>query len=127
MSHHVDSPTGREDPRLNLCGVYVFEARAGRAVMGMTVNPQASTSEPALFREDAVHAFRFDTNGDGHENVSFKVRFANVADGSDVRGQHFSVHHATEPDAGCGIDGEPIVDGSPNEVVSRSDVRCSPE
>jgi hypothetical protein len=71
-----------------------------------------------------VHAFRFDTDGDGHENVSFKVRFANAADGSDVHGQHFTVHHATRPEASSGIDRELIVDGSANEAASRSDIRC---
>lgn len=28
MSHHFDTPTGREDPRLNLCDVYLFAGNA---------------------------------------------------------------------------------------------------
>ena len=38
MSHHFDSPTGREDPRLNLCYIYIFPGSPGRTVTARTVN-----------------------------------------------------------------------------------------
>jgi hypothetical protein len=87
MSHHFDTPTGREDPRLNLCDFYLFAGEPGRTVMAMTVNPAVQPGA-AAFRDEAVHAFRFDTDGDGIEDVSFEVRVA--AD------QSLTVHRAGE-------------------------------
>jgi hypothetical protein len=46
--------------------------------MVMTVNPAANAGTAAPFRDEAVYAFRFDTDGDRHEDVSFKVRFGDV-------------------------------------------------
>ena len=41
MSHHFDTPTAREDPRINVCDFYLFEGAPGTTVMAMTVNPDA--------------------------------------------------------------------------------------
>ena len=104
MSHHFDTPTAREDPRLNLCDMYVFAGSPHTTVLVMTVNPAATAETPAPFRDEAVYAFRFDTNGDRCEDVSFKVRFADHA-GS----QRFDVIRADRaPD---GLDGDVIVAG----------------
>src|ERR1700729_18355 len=50
VSHHFDSPTGREDPRLNLCDAYLFPGSPGYTVMAMTVNADAGISAPDTFR-----------------------------------------------------------------------------
>ena len=40
MSHHFDTPTGREDSRLKLCDFYLFAGDPGKTtVMAMTVEP----------------------------------------------------------------------------------------
>ncbi len=44
MSHHFDTPTAREDPRINVCDFYLFRGRPGLTVMAMTVNPNAGQS-----------------------------------------------------------------------------------
>ena len=41
MSHHFDTPTAREDPRINLCDFYLFSGGPASTVMAMTVNPDA--------------------------------------------------------------------------------------
>src|SRR6201996_7531537 len=46
LSHHFDTPTAREDPRLNLCDMYLFAGSPVTTVMAMTVNP-AATAEPS--------------------------------------------------------------------------------
>ena len=46
MSHHFDTPTAREDPRINVCDFYLFEGAPGATVMAMTVNPDAGLSAP---------------------------------------------------------------------------------
>ena len=50
MSHHFDTPTGREDPHLNLCDFYLFAGDSGKTtVMAMTVNPAATAETSAPF------------------------------------------------------------------------------
>jgi hypothetical protein len=115
VSHHFDSPTGREDPRLNLCDVYVFAGEANTTVMALTVNPAAASDTAMPFRGEAVYTFHFDTDLDRHENVSFAAEFAlsNKTDGGEV--QTFAVRrfvHTGHGPAG----GDVLVSG----VVGRS-------
>jgi hypothetical protein len=92
--------------------------------MVMTVNPTADAKTVAPFRDEAVYAFRFDTNNDRCEDVSFKARFGEVLDGQYnsadlVRAQSFNVYRAVHaPD---GLDGDLVASGQTNEVVSGED------
>jgi hypothetical protein len=76
MSHHFDTPTAKEDPRINLCDFYLFRGAPGTVVMALTVNPDAEGSAHGTFRDEGLYAFRFDLNGDAREEVTFKVRFS---------------------------------------------------
>lgn len=122
MSHHFDTPTGREDPRLNLCDFYLFRRNPGTVVMAMTVNPGAGVTSPDSFRdEEGIYAFRFDLNGDHREELTFKVSFGAVehVDGDEHRhAQHFEVRRATGHHARSGPDGDVIASGRTGEVVS---------
>jgi hypothetical protein len=73
VSHHFDTATAREDPRINVCDFYLFRGRPGTTVMALTVNPHAGPSAPDTFHEEALYAFGFDLNCDSHEDVTFKV------------------------------------------------------
>jgi hypothetical protein len=64
MSHHFDTPTAREDPRINLCDFYLFRGQPGTVVMALTVNPDAGSD---TFRDEGLYAFRFDLNGDASQ------------------------------------------------------------
>ena len=75
MSHHFDTPTAKEDPRINVCDFYLFRGRPGTTVMALTVNPSAGVGAPDTFRDEGLYAFRFDTNRDLREDVAFKVQF----------------------------------------------------
>jgi hypothetical protein len=75
MSHHFDTPTAREDPRINLCDFYLFSGGPASTVMAMTVNPDAGLSAPDTFRKEGLCAFRFDLDGDAREELAFKVTF----------------------------------------------------
>jgi hypothetical protein len=85
MSHHFDTPTAREDPRINLCDFYLFSGGPASPVMAMTVNPDAGLSAPDTFREEGLYAFRFDLDGDAREELAFKITFGppSHADGDD--------------------------------------------
>src|SRR6267154_804961 len=109
MSHHFDTPTAQQDPRINVCDFYLFHGRPGTTVMAMTVNPDAGLSAPDTFREEGLYAFRFDLNNDAREEVAFKVRFGtSIHSDSDEHAheQTFEVHRATGQAALRGIEGE---------------------
>src|ERR1700730_9039631 len=92
MSHHFDTPTAREDPRICVNDFYLFDGAAGTTVMAMTVNPDAGVSAPETFRDEGLYAFRFDLNGDAREEVAFKVRFGSVEHAAGCERYH--VHHS---------------------------------
>ena len=120
MSHHFDTPTAREDPRINLCDFYLFPGRPKTTVMAMTVNPDAGYSAPDTFRDEAIYAFRFDLDGDAREEVTVKVRFGPVSheDGDEHHHiQTFEVRRATGEAALKGADGDLLVKGRAGEVA----------
>src|SRR5579864_8893780 len=76
MSHHLDTPTAREDGRIDLCDLYVFDgADPDTTVLIMTVNPDAGTSSPTTFHPEVVYEFKIDTNEDALEDLSYRFRF----------------------------------------------------
>lgn len=121
MSHHFDTPTAREDPRLNLCDFYLFAGPPGTTVMAMTVNAAATAGTPAPFRDEALYVFRFDTDGDRREDVSVKVQFGEVVHvatgGADEHAQGFEVRHAIGAEAATGADGQLIASGTTGATV----------
>jgi hypothetical protein len=123
MSHHFDTPTAREDPRINVCDFYLFGGSPGHTVMAMTVtvNPDAGVAAPATFRDEALYAFRFDLNGDAKEELAFKVRFDPVehASGDEHRHvQHFEVRRSSGAQASKGMKGDLIATGMTGAPVS---------
>jgi Domain of unknown function (DUF4331) len=82
MSHHFDSPTGREDPRLNLCDLFVFAGPDATTVLVMTVNPDAGLSSPMELRDEGLYEFKIDTNSDAREDVSFRLVVTNEGAGN---------------------------------------------
>jgi hypothetical protein len=120
MSHHFDTPTAREDPRINVCDFYLFRGRPGFTVMAMTVNPNAGQSAPDTFRDEGLYAFRFDLDGDAREELSFTVRFGAVFHSDDDNHSHaqsFEVRRAYGSAATNGADGELIAAGHIGSVV----------
>lgn len=120
MSHHFDTPTAREDPRINVCDFYLFRGRPGSTVMAMTVNPNAGQSAPDTFRDEGLYAFRFDLDGDAREDVSFSVRFGAVLHSDDeghAHAQTFEVRRASAGTATSDADGELIAAGQTGRIV----------
>jgi len=119
MSHHFDTPTALEDPRINVCDFYLFRGPPGTTVMAMTVNPDAGLSDPDSFRDEALYAFRFDLDDDTREEVAFKVRFGALAhDGDDHRHrQTFEIRRAVGAAAAHGFEGALLVTGQTGEIA----------
>lgn len=121
MSHHFDTPTALEDPRINVCDFYLFEGQPGTVVMAMTVNPDAGVSAPDTFRGgEGLYAFRFDLDGDLHEDVTFKVRFGLPvhAEGDEHRHvQTYEVRRAVGVAARSGAEGALLLSGVTGEIA----------
>src|ERR1700722_3071573 len=98
MSHHFDTPTAREDPRINLCEFYLFSGGPASTVMAMTVN----------------------LDGDAREELAFKVTFGPPfhADGNDHKHQQiFEVRRSPGATALKGANGDLIAAGTTGAVV----------
>jgi hypothetical protein len=120
MSHHFDTPTAREDPRINLCDFYLFRGAPGTVAMALTVNPDAGADGSDTFREEGIYAFRFDLNDDAREEVTFKILFgeATHAVGDEhPHVQNFEVRRATGDFPSRGPDGEFLVGGRTGEIA----------
>jgi Domain of unknown function (DUF4331) len=113
MSHHLDVPAAREDGRVDLCDLYVFDgANPDATVLIMTVNPDAGVTSPTTFHPDVVYEFKIDANGDAFEEVSYRIRLG----APDANGeQPLTVLRAAGESARSGADGEPLAQGLTNE------------
>src|ERR1700722_4380772 len=127
MSHHFDTPTAREDPRICVNDFYLFDGAAGTTVMAMTVNADAGLSAPDTFRDEGLYAFRFDVNGDAREELTFKFRFGDPRHADETEHRHvqaFQVRMESGADALHGLGGELLVEGETGEFVGRSGIRA---
>jgi Domain of unknown function (DUF4331) len=96
MSHHLDSPASRKDPRLNLTDLYVFDGETGTALVMVVNSSLAGAERPAGFHPEARYEFKIHTTGADVEDLTYRVTFAEAdGDGS----QPFAVHRLTGADA----------------------------
>jgi hypothetical protein len=114
MSHHFDSPTGREDPRINLCDLFVFAGEGDSTVLVMTVNPDAGLSSPTTLRPDALYEFKIDLDGDAREDLA--VRF--VVESPEGGLQRVRVLRAVGDAARAGSGGEILGAGRAGEAIA---------
>ena len=126
MSHHFDIKLAREDPRLNLCDLYLFQGAPDTTVMAMTVNPDVVLSAPDTLHSEGLYAFRLDLTGDSREDVVFTFRFNEPRhlDGDEhVHVQMFQVHRAAG--GAAGVDkGQLLTGGDTGKVHGKSSIRA---
>jgi Domain of unknown function (DUF4331) len=76
MSHHLDSPTAKEDGRVDITDIYVFAGESvNTTVLIMAVNPLAGELSPTTFRAGALYDFKIDTNADIIEDIDYRITF----------------------------------------------------
>jgi hypothetical protein len=128
MSHHFDTKLAKEDPSLNVCDFYLFQgATPNTTVMAMTVNPDVGLSAPDTLHIEGLYAFRFDLNADAREEVTFKFRFSEPRHADQDEHAHlqkYQVRRATGKDATQGLDGELLLEGETENVLSKSGIRA---
>ena len=78
MSHLFDTPTGRDDPRLKPCDLYLCGDTFETTVMVMIVKSATTAARAALSGDEGLYVF--DTVGNTPEDVSFKARCGAAVD-----------------------------------------------
>ena len=76
MSHHLDSPASRRDPRLNVTDVYAFD-RNDSTVLTMIVNSSlAGPGRLAGFHPEGRYEFKIHLDGAATEQLTYRFSFA---------------------------------------------------
>jgi hypothetical protein len=96
VSHHLDSPASRKDPRLNLTDLYVFDSPAG-SVLTMAVNTSlAGPTRTPGFHPEGRYEFRVALDGREFESLTYRLTFGE-RDGDGTQTVHLS--ELTDADA----------------------------
>ncbi len=95
MSHHLDSPASRQDPRLNLTDLYVFDGETGTALVMVVNTSLAGAGRTPGFHPEARYEFKVHRAGEGREHLTYRVTFGETDDGA----QPLTVHRLTGPAA----------------------------
>jgi Domain of unknown function (DUF4331) len=120
MSHHLDSPTAKEDGRVDITDIYVFAGEsANTTVLIMAVNPLAGELSPTTFRAGALYDFKIDTNADVIEDLDYRITFGEP----DANGIQRIELHRLEGSAATeySSDGKLIAAGNTGEVIAMGD------
>ncbi|MEU4425987.1 DUF4331 family protein [Actinoplanes sp. NPDC024001] len=108
MSHHLDSPLARQDPRLNITDQYVFDDRDATVLVMNVRTSLAGDSGPAGFHDEASYEFRVHLDDAPLENLTFRFVFGPLGAG----GQAYRVSRIEEGAApveiAAGRTGEPV-------------------
>ncbi len=78
MADHLDSPSAKADPRVDITDLYVFHpgrSNLDRTVLAMNVNPLAGIIGKTTFRSDAIYEINIDTNGDTLTDIAYRFIF----------------------------------------------------
>ena len=75
MSHHLDSPLARRDPRLNITDQYVFDDRDATVLVLNTRTSLGGDAVPMGFHDEGRYEFRVHCDGAARENLTFRFTF----------------------------------------------------
>jgi uncharacterized protein DUF4331 len=96
MSHHLDSPLARQDPRLNITDQYLFDA-GGETVLIMNVRTSlAGDDHPDAFHPEARYEFKVHLDGNLDEDLTYRFAFGTAEDSD----QPYTVELLTGTQAG---------------------------
>ena len=126
MSHHLDSPASRRDPRLNVTDLYAFDSDDA-TVLTMIVNSSlAGPGRIAGFHPEGRYEFKVHLDGAAAEHLAYRFSFG-PADPSGA--QRVAVDRLAGSDAGDDrAAGARIAEGRTGEAISGSGVQawCGP-
>jgi hypothetical protein len=75
VSHHLDSPASRRDPRLNVTDIYAFDGNDA-TVLTMIVNTSlAGPGRIAGFHPEGRYEFKVHLDGAATEHLAYRFSF----------------------------------------------------
>jgi hypothetical protein len=122
VSHHLDSPASRRNPRLNVTDVYVFDADAA-TVLAMIVNSSlAGAGRVPGFHPEGRYEFKIHLDGAAAEELAYRFSFApaDPAGAQDVVIDRLAGDEAGDDDAA----GTRIAAGRTGAAIPGSGVRA---
>jgi Domain of unknown function (DUF4331) len=75
MSHHLDSPLARQDPRLNITDQYVFDDRDATVLIMNVRTSLAGAEKPLGFHDEGRYEFKVHLDDAETENLTFRLVF----------------------------------------------------
>ncbi|MER7980503.1 DUF4331 family protein [Streptomyces sp. NPDC095817] len=116
MSHHLDSPEARSDPRLNIADLYVFPGEIGTVFAITTCPSLAGEDAPHGFHPEGRYEFRIDGDGDLVPDVTYRVTFGEADSGGQQTVEVRSLTGAQAADAAA--EGTVILNGTTSSTAS---------
>jgi hypothetical protein len=108
MSHHLDSPLARQDPRLNITDQYLFDDGPNLVLVMNVRTSLAGDQHTDQYHPEARYEFRIHLDGAAREELTYRFTFSATEDGA----QPFTVQRLTGPSAGDdGAEGTVIATG----------------
>ena len=119
MSHHLDSPIARQDPRLDITDLYVFRGETGTVFAMDVCHSKAGDLPVPGYHPEGKYEFKIDLNGDTQEEVTYRFTFGDrsTADTQSVELRRLTGADASDPHAA----GTVIAMGSTDDVLSAND------
>jgi Domain of unknown function (DUF4331) len=96
VSHHLDSPASRQDPRLNLTDVYAFDGRIGTAFVLVVNTSLAGADRVPGFHPEARYELKVHLDGEEYEGLTYRAAFGERDAGGT---QQLTLSALTGPDA----------------------------
>lgn len=116
MSHHLDSPEARSDPRLNITDLYVFPGETG-TVFAVNLCPSlAGKDAPKGFHPQGRYEFRIDGDGDLVPELTYRVTFGEAGPDGVQTVEVRSLTRAGAADAGA--EGAVVLSGTTGSAAS---------
>ncbi len=93
---HLDAPTAKHDPRIDITDLYAFKSGSGTALV-LNVNPLTSpaNSPTARFSTSALYEIKIDTNGDAVADIAYRIRFNHTRTVNGTVFQDYAIRRAT--------------------------------
>jgi hypothetical protein len=116
MAHHLDSPIARQDIRLDITDLYVFNGETGTVFVINVCHSIAGEVPAPGYHPEGMYEFKVDLDGDAVEDLTYRITF----DERDQTGrQRFILRRivgsdAVDPDAA----GTVLARGSTGETVT---------
>ena len=75
MSHHLDSPLARQDPRLNITDQYLFDAGPSTVLVMDVSTSLAGDEHTDAFHPEARYEFKVHLDGSLQEGITYRFAF----------------------------------------------------